>query len=78
MARSTGIVQRTYEDGFKGASECDSDHMSAHSCLGRRSALHHRGFRTPSGEWLEVWWTTNHTTGALIDIFEDTRGLNRK
>jgi hypothetical protein len=52
--------------------------MSAYSCLGRRSAFHHQGFTTPTGQWLEVWWTTDTHTGAVLDIFEDTRGLNRR
>lgn len=83
MARNTGIVQRTHDDGFKEAEPCDSSHMSAMSCLGRRSAFHHRGFRTQAadgtpGPWLEVWWTTDVRTGDVIDIFEDTRSLNRR
>jgi hypothetical protein len=83
MAKHTGITQRSSEDGFAHAFEVDEQHMSAYSCLGRRSALHHRGFYaqaadgTPSNRWLEVWWTTHHQTGAVTDIFEDTRGLNR-
>ena len=76
--RSTGIVQRSHEDNFKSTSRCDSAHMAAHSCLGRRSAFHHRGFEDRDGRWLEVFWTVDHHTGAVTDIFEDTRGLNRR
>lgn len=83
MARNTGITQRSAEDGFAHAFEVDESHMSAYGCLGRRSALHHRGFYTQApdgtrGPWLEVWWTTDAHTGLVIDIFEDTRGLNRR
>lgn len=75
----TGITQyvAVNGEGFVSAGECSSDHMSAYGCLGMRSALHHRSFRTPEGKWLEVWWTTDTRTGAVTDIFEDTRGLNR-
>lgn len=84
MRKNTGIVQRSHEDGFKSAFPCESAHMSAYSCLGMRSAFHHQGFHTPpttdnpSGQWLEVWWTTDNRTGHVTDIFEDTRGLNRR
>lgn len=77
MTKNTGITQRSHEDGFKSAFHCGSDHMSAYSCLGMRSAFHWQGFTTPSGQWLEVWWTTDVRTGHVTDIFEDTRGLNR-
>lgn len=77
MPKTTGITQRSREDGFKSAMPCDSNHMSAYACLGTRSAFHHRGFATPSGQWLEVWWTTDTRTGHVTDIFEDTRALNR-
>jgi hypothetical protein len=83
MTKQTGITQRSHEDGFGHAFEVDAQHMSAYSCLGMRSAFYHRGFYTqaadgtPSGEWLEVYWTTDQRTGAVTDIFEDTRGLNR-
>lgn len=78
MAKNTGIVQRSAEDGFAHPMPCDSNHMSAYGCLGMRSAFHHRGFTTPSGQWLEVWWTEDERTGKVTDIFEDTRGLNRR
>ena len=71
------ITQRSAEDNFATASPCGSDHMSAYPCLGMRSAFHWQGFTTPSGQWLEVFWTTDRRTGAVTDIFEDTRGLNR-
>jgi hypothetical protein len=77
MPKDTGITQRSHEDRFRSAFSCTSDHMSAYSCLGMRSASYHRGFTTPSGQWLEVWWTTDTRTGAVTDIFEDTRWLNR-
>lgn len=83
MPKNTGIIQRSHEDGFKSEYPCDNGHMSAYSCLGWRSALHHRGFYaqaadgTPGSQWLEVWWTTDQRTGHVTDIFEDTRGLNR-
>lgn len=76
--RITGIIQRSHEDNFAAAYPCSSNHMSAYSCLGMRSAFHHQGFTTPSGQWLEVWWTTDQRTGHVTDIFEDTRGLNRR
>jgi len=78
--KDTGIIQRTAISG-KGFSEpapVDSDHMNAYSCLGMRSAFHHQGFHTPTGQWLEVWWTTDTRSGHVTDIFEDTRGFNRK
>jgi hypothetical protein len=79
MARNTGITQRSVtSDGVSAPFTVDADHMSAYGCLGWRSAFHHRGFHTPSGQWLEVWWTTDNRTGEIIDIFEDTRGLNFK
>jgi hypothetical protein len=78
MARNTGIVQRSAENGFANPYPVDSNHMGAYACLGMRSAFHHQGFETPSGQWLEVWWTTDERTGQVTDIFEDTRGLNRK
>lgn len=78
MARHTGLIQRSAENGFTNPMRCDEDHMSAYSCLGWRSAFHWRGFETPSGQWLEVWWTVDERTGHVTDIFEDTRGLNRK
>ena len=78
MARNTGITQRAAENGFTAPFPVEADLMSAYACLGMRSALHHRGFETPSGQWLEVWWTTDQRTGEVTDIFEDTRGLNRK
>lgn len=71
-------VQRTAADGFSSATPVSIQHMSAYSCLGWRSAFHHQEFKTPSGRWLEVWWTTDTRTGQVTDIFEDTRGLNRK
>lgn len=77
MSKPTGITQRSAEDNFAHAFEVEDGHMSAYSCLGMRSAFHHRGFTTPSGRWLEVWWTTDTRTGQVTDIFEDTRGLNR-
>lgn len=83
MPKPTGITQRSHEDNFGHAFEVDNNHMSAYSCLGMRSALHHQGFHTrptsdnPYGWWLEVWWTTDQRTGHVTDIFEDTRGLNR-
>lgn len=78
MPKNTGITQRSATaDGFSAPVTVDSDHMGAYACLGMRSALHHRGFETPSGQWLEVWWTTDQRTGEVTDIFEDTRGLNR-
>ncbi len=76
MASNTRIIQRSHEDGFKSTYACSSSHMSAYACLGTRSAFHHQGFTTPSGGWLEVWWTTDQRTGHVTDIFEDTRGLN--
>lgn len=76
--RQTGIIQRSAEDGFANPMPCDESHMAAYSCLGMRSAFHHRGFETPSGQRLEVLWTTDTRTGKVTDIFEDTRGLNRK
>lgn len=84
MPKHTGITQRSAEDGFAHAFEVDANHMSAYACLGTRSALHHRGFHTyptsdnPYGWWLEVWWTVDTRTGHVTDIFEDTRGLNRR
>lgn len=84
MSKNTGIIQRSHEDNFKSASPCDSDHMSAYGALGWRSAFHHRGYHTqaadgtPTGPWLEVWWTVDTRTGRVTDIFEDTRGLNRR
>lgn len=77
--RQTGISQRTAVsgEGFSDPVPVDHSHMAAYSCLGMRSALHHRGFETPKDQWLEVWWTTDTRTGAVTDIFEDTRGLNR-
>lgn len=78
MPKHTGITQRSAENGFAHAFTVDSNHMSAYSCLGWRSAIHRRGFTTPSGQWLEVWWTTDTRTGQVTDIFEDTRGLNRR
>lgn len=78
MARPTGITHRSAENGFATAMNATEQHMSAYSCLGMRSALHHRGFETPTGRWLEVWWTVDQVTGQVTDIFEDTRGLNRK
>jgi hypothetical protein len=83
MSKDTGITQRSSEDGFKSATPCGDSHMSAYSCLGMRSALHHRGFYAqaadgcPGSQWLEVWWTVDQRTGQVTDIFEDTRGLNR-
>lgn len=83
MPKPTGITQRSAENGFAHPYPVDPAHMSAHACLGWRSAFHHRGFYAqgadgcPSGQWLEVWWTTDTRTGAVTDIFEDTRGLNR-
>lgn len=83
MTRNTGITQRSAEDGFAHAFPVDATHMSAYSSLGMRSAFHHRGFYTqgadgqPSGQWLEIFWTTDQRTGKVTDIFEDTRGLNR-
>lgn len=77
MPEDTGIVQRSAEDGFANGFTVDPNHMSAYSCLGRRSAFYHRGFITPSRQWLEVWWTIDTRTGQVTDIFEDTRGLNR-
>lgn len=76
--KNTGITQRSARNGFAHAFEVESDHMSAYGSLGWRSAFHHRGFHTPSGQWLEVWWTVDQRTGQVTDIFEDTRGLNRK
>jgi hypothetical protein len=82
--RQTGITQRSAADGFAEPMPCEESHMSAYSCLGWRSAFHHRGFFTqgadgnPSSHWLEVFWTTDQRTGKVTDIFEDTRGLNRK
>jgi hypothetical protein len=76
--RQTKIIQRSAEDGFAEPMPCEEAHMSAYSCLGWRSAFYHRGFETPSGQWLEVFWTTDQRTGKVTDIFEDTRGLNRK
>lgn len=61
----------------------DEQHMSAMSCLGVLSALHHRGFYTmgadgcPTDTWLEVWWLTDTRTGEVVYVYEDTRGLNR-
>lgn len=85
MPKNTGITQRSAENGFAHAFEVDANHMSAYSCLGWRSAFHHRGFHpiaadgTPAlNRWLEVWWTTDQRTGQVTDIFEDTRGLNRR
>lgn len=78
MAKNTGILQRSHEDGFKSEFPCGESHMSAYSCLGMRSAFRHQGFNTPSGQWLEVWWTIDTRTGHVTDIFEDTRGLNRR
>ena len=84
MTKPTGITQRSAGDGFAHAFTVDPNHMSAYSCLGWRSAFHHQGFHTPPtddnphGRWLEVWWTTDQRTGKVTDIFEDTRGLNRK
>lgn len=77
MARDTGITQRSAKNGFANTYTVDSNHMSAYGSLGMRSAFHHRGFTTPSGQWLEVWWTVDRRTGQVTDIFEDTRGLNR-
>lgn len=82
--RDTGITQRSAEDGFSDPVPVTADHMSAFGCLGRRSAFHHRGFYAPgadgcpSNRWLEVWWTVDVHTGQVTDIFEDTRGLNRR
>lgn len=70
------VVQRSAGNNFASAVPVSSDHMSAYSCLGWRSAFHHQGFETPSGRWLEVWWTVDTRTGQVTDIFEDTRGLN--
>jgi hypothetical protein len=84
MTRNTGITQRSAENGFADPFPVDSDHMSAYACLGMRSAFYHRGFYAqgadgcPSNHWLEVWWTTDTRTGQVTDIFEDTRGLNRR
>lgn len=91
MTNNTGITQRSAEDGFAHAFAVDSDHMNAYSCLGMRSALYHRGFYAPGGggrslgegrseygPWIEVWWTTDTRTGHVTDIFEDTRGRNRR
>lgn len=84
MPKPTGITQRSHEDNFGHAFEVDNNHMNAYGCLGWRSAFHHRGFYvqaadgTPSGQWLEVWWTIDQRTGRVTDIFEDTRGLNRR
>jgi len=84
MPKNTGITQRSAEDGFAHVFEVESNHMSAHSCLGWRSAFYHQGFYaqaadgTPGSQWLEVWWTLDQRTGHVTDIFEDTRGLNRK
>lgn len=78
MARHTGLTQYSAEDGFRTAMACDEAHMSAFSSLGMRSAFHHRGFETPKGHWLEVWWTTDQRTGHVTDFFIDTRGLNLK
>jgi len=78
MVKPTGILHRSHENGFEPPMVATSDHMNAFSCLGMRSALHWRGFETPKGRWLEVWWTTDTRTGQVTDIFEDTRGLNRK
>lgn len=83
MTKNTGIIQRSHDDGFKSVFPCGSDHMSAYSGLGMRSAFHHRGFYaqaadgTPGSQWLEVFWTIDRRTGHVTDIFEDTRGLNR-
>jgi hypothetical protein len=78
MAKDTGLKQRSHEDRFKSTFLCNADHMHAYAGLGMRSAFHHQGFTTPKEEWLEVWWTTDTRTGAVMDIFEDTRGLNRR
>lgn len=78
MTKPTGITHRSAENGFATEMVASRQHMSAYSCLGWRSAFHHRGFETPSGQWLEVWWTHDERTGKVTDIFEDTRGLNRK
>lgn len=78
MAKPTGILHRSHENGFADPMIASEQHMSAYSCLGMRSAFHHQGFETPSGQWLEVWWTVDERTGEVTDIFEDTRGLNRK
>lgn len=77
MAKSTGIIQWSSEDGFGHSFPVHPNHMSAYSCLGMRSAFHHQGFHTPTGQWLEVFWTTDQRTGHVTDIFEDTRGLNK-
>jgi hypothetical protein len=76
MAKASGIIQWSTENGFAEPYEVDASHMSRYSCLGMRSALHHAGFMTPEDRWLEVWWTTDTRTGHVTDIFEDTRGLN--
>lgn len=78
MPKHTGITQRSAENGFADPYPVESDHMNAYGCLGMRSALHHRGFTTPTGQWLEVLWTVDQRTGHVTDIFEDTRGLNRR
>jgi hypothetical protein len=78
MSKHTGITQRSAEDGFAHAFAVDANHMSAYGSLGMRSAFYHQGFETPSGRWLEVWWTVDQRTGQVTDIFEDTRGLNRR
>lgn len=76
MARVAELTQRSRDDGFQRAVPVDFVHMSAHSCLGWRSGFHHRGFETPEGQSLEIWWTVDMRTGALWDVFEDARGLN--
>lgn len=76
--RKTEIIQRSSDDNFTSTLPVSSGHMSVYSCLGMRSGFHHQGFTTPAGEWLEVWWTTDQRTGHVTDIFEDTRGLNRR
>lgn len=78
MTKPTGILHRSHENGFTNPMIASEQHMSAYSCLGMRSAFHWRGFETPSGQWLEVFWTVDQRTGQVTDIFEDTRGLNRK
>lgn len=77
MARGE-IIQRSAENGFR-PWPTDANHMiGVMGIRGANTSNHHRGFKTPSGQWLEIHFTTDITTGAVVDIFEDTRGLNRK
>lgn len=75
--KDTGLTVRTATRGFDDARPASTSHMlGLFDMRGANWETHHQSFATPSGESFELWWLTED--GRVTEIYEDTRGLNRR